>query len=95
MPARVPTWTLVGMDADDVIDHDGPVPPYVQLAEILAARIARGDWSPGRRMASESDLVQQYGLARSTVRKAVARLVDEGLVRTVPQRGTYVVGSQG
>ncbi|MCM2578020.1 winged helix-turn-helix domain-containing protein [Streptomyces meridianus] len=79
--------------ADDAIDHDGPVTPYRQLAEILRARIARGDWRPGRRMASESDLVQEYGLARSTVRRAIALLAAEGVVFTVPQRGTFVADS--
>ncbi|WP_083903424.1 GntR family transcriptional regulator [Nocardiopsis alkaliphila] len=77
-------------DPDAEIDHDGPVTPYRQLAGILRARIARGDWSPGQRIASESGLVQEYGLARSTVRRAVAVLVEEGDVFTVPQRGTFV-----
>ncbi|MFS4103723.1 GntR family transcriptional regulator [Streptomyces sp. PD-S100-1] len=77
-------------DPDAEIDHEGPVTPYRQLAGILAARIARGDWRPGRAIASETALVQQYGLARSTVRRAIAVLVEDGLVFTVPQRGTYV-----
>ncbi len=75
---------------DSEIDHGAPLTPYRQLAEILRARIARGDWAPGRAIASETQLVQQYGLARTTVRRAIAVLVDEGLVFTVPQRGTYV-----
>lgn len=79
------TW-----DPDAEIDHEGPVTPYRQLAGILQARIARGDWAPGRRMASETDLVQQYGLARTTVRRAIAVLVEDGVVVVVPQRGTFV-----
>lgn len=75
---------------DDTIDHEAPLTPYRQLAEILRARIARGDWAPGRRIASETALVQQYGLARTTVRRAIAVLRDEGDVEVVPQRGTYV-----
>ncbi|MGN9791246.1 GntR family transcriptional regulator [Streptomyces sp. OZ13] len=78
------------MDADAEIDHGAPLTPYRQLAEILRARIARGDWAPGRAIASETQLVQQYGLARSTVRRSIALLVDEGLLFTVPQRGTFV-----
>ncbi|MFK4689837.1 GntR family transcriptional regulator [Streptomyces pristinaespiralis] len=78
------------MDADAEIDHGAPLTPYRQLAEILRARIARGDWAPGRAIASETQLVQQYGLARSTVRRSIAVLVDEGLLFTVPQRGTFV-----
>lgn len=75
-------------DAD--IDHEGPVTPYRQLAEILRARIARGDWAEGRPIPSETRLVQEYGLARSTVRRAIAVLVEEGVVWTVQGRGTYV-----
>ncbi|MFC8065566.1 GntR family transcriptional regulator [Streptomyces sp. NPDC057293] len=75
---------------DAEIDHEGPVTPYRQLAEILKARIARGDWAEGRPIASENSLVQQYGLARSTVRRAIAALAEEQVVWTVQGRGTYV-----
>jgi len=34
--------------------------------------------------------VQEYGLARSTVRRAIAVLVEEQAVWTVQGRGTYV-----
>lgn len=77
-------------EPDVEIDHAGPVTPFRQLAGILPARIQRGDWAPGRPIPSESGLVQQYGLARSTARRAVAAHVEGGLVYTVPQRGTYV-----
>jgi GntR family transcriptional regulator len=77
-------------DPDAEIDHEGPVTPYRQLAEILKARIARGDWAPGRPIASETRLVQEYGLARSTVRRAIAVLAEERVVWTVQGRGTYV-----
>lgn len=79
-----------GMDPDAVIDHEGPVPPYRQLAAILKARIGRGDWAPGRAIPAESRLVQEYGLARSTVRRSIALLAEEGVVFVVAQRGTYV-----
>lgn len=80
----------MAIDPDAEIDHGAPLTPYRQLVEILRARIQRGDWKPGRAIASETQLVQQYGLARTTVRRAIAVLVDEGAVFTVPQRGTYV-----
>jgi DNA-binding GntR family transcriptional regulator len=80
----------MGYDPDAMVDHEGMDAPYRQLAGILTARIRRGDWAPGRRIASEADLQQQYGLARNTVRRAIGLLVDDGLVQVVPQRGTYV-----
>lgn len=82
------------MDPDARIDHDGPVTPYRQLVAILAARIERGDWAPGRRIASEHELMSEYGLARTTVRRAIQVLIDDGVVFTVPQRGTYVAAAR-
>jgi GntR family transcriptional regulator len=73
-----------------MIEPDGPVPPYLQLAEILGGRIERGDWAANRPIPSELQLVQEFGIARGTVRRAVAVLRERGLVFTVPQRGTYV-----
>lgn len=92
MPPRggPPSVEIMAIDPDAEIDHEGPVTPYRQLAEILKARIARGDWTEGRPIASETRLVQEYGLARSTVRRAIAVLVEEGVVWTVQGRGTYV-----
>jgi GntR family transcriptional regulator len=83
------------MDADAVIDHDAPTPVYAQLAAILRARIERGDWQPGRRIMSEAQLVQTYGLARETTRKAIRVLIDEGVLLTVPGRGTFVAQAKG
>jgi DNA-binding GntR family transcriptional regulator len=43
----------------------------------------------------ESELVGAYEVARTTVRRAVGVLRDEGLVYTVPQRGTYAAKNSG
>jgi DNA-binding GntR family transcriptional regulator len=42
---------------------------------------------------SESQLEQEFGIARGTARKAIAVLRDEGLVITVKGRGSYVTPS--
>ncbi len=49
-----------------------------------------GQYRPHTRIPTESELVETYEVARSTARRAVKALRDEGLVYTVPQRGTYV-----
>lgn len=72
------------------IDPRGPVPVYVQIADEIARRIKAGDLPPHRPIPSESEMVQEFGVARSTIRHAVANLRERGLVYTVPQRGTYV-----
>ncbi|GAB3959040.1 GntR family transcriptional regulator [Streptomyces sparsus] len=68
---------------------------YRQLAAIIEARIARGDWAVHRAIPSEAALVQEYGLARTTVRRAIALLAEKGEVFVVPQRGSFVARRSG
>lgn len=65
-------------------------PGYRQVADDLRRRIAAGLIPPGALLPSESTLMQQHGVARGTVRDAVAQLRAEGLVITERGRGTYV-----
>jgi DNA-binding GntR family transcriptional regulator len=70
-------------------------PPYRQIAAWLRTRIEAGEFRPGQDpLPSEKDLVGLFGVARDTARRAVQVLREEGLVITIPQRGTYVVERQ-
>jgi GntR family transcriptional regulator len=75
-----------------VIDHDSAVPVFRQVADLLAGRIARGEYAPGRPIPAEGRLEQELGVARGTIRKSIAQLRERGLVVTVPGKGTYVAG---
>jgi len=75
-----------------MIDPEGPEPLYHQMAAVLRGRIERGELPPNRPIPSALALQQEFGVARGTALRAVALLRQEGLVRTVPGRGTYVVG---
>jgi GntR family transcriptional regulator len=74
-----------------MINHDSDVPVYVQLAGILRDMITSGQVQPHERLPSISYLVQTYGVADQTVKKAMQVLRDEGLVQTVTGKGVYVV----
>ncbi len=67
-------------------------PPYRQIAAWLRNRIEAGEFRPGEDpLPSEKDLVNMFGVARDTARRAVEALREAGLVETIPQRGTYVL----
>ena len=71
-----------------MISEDDPRPAYVQLRDILKARIESGEYTA--RLPSEKDLHDEFGVAPMTARKAVRMLRDEGLVVVVTGRGVYV-----
>ena len=75
------------------VDREGPVPVYQQVAAVLRARIEAGKIPPGRPLPSEPHLMQEFGVARETARKAVRVLRDEGLVQIVQGRGAFVISN--
>ncbi len=63
---------------------------YLQLAVLLRDDITSGKLAKDDLVPSESYLEQQHGVSRATVRRAIRHLREEGLVYTLPQRGTFV-----
>jgi GntR family transcriptional regulator len=72
--------------------QDSGVARYVQIADLMRQRIARGHWVQGERLPSLEALVAEFGVARVTVRQAVELLTREGLVSPQQGRGTFVTG---
>ena len=77
------------------IDLRSREPSYLQLAAALRERIESGEIPPEEALPSITFLVQETGLAVGTVRKAIKVLADEGLVVTVPGRGSFVTKRRG
>lgn len=69
------------------------VPPkYAQLVEALQHRIEDGTYEPGSLMPSEQDLIQEFGVSRPTVVRALAVLREQGWVESRQGKGRYVRG---
>jgi DNA-binding GntR family transcriptional regulator len=69
--------------------HEPPSGGYRGVAEALRVRIAAGEIAGGR-LPPEGVLVAEFGVARDTIRRALALLTDEGLIRTTHGRGHFV-----
>ncbi|HET7093624.1 MAG TPA: GntR family transcriptional regulator [Thermomicrobiales bacterium] len=72
------------------IDASSPLPKYRQLADLIRARIVRGEWAPGQRIPSEAELQAAHKISRITIRQALAELEQDGLIERVPGIGTFV-----
>lgn len=71
------------------VDKTSPIPLYFQIAENLRAAIESGVLLPGQRLENELQLSERLAVSRPTVRQAILRLADDGLV--VRQRGVGTV----
>ncbi|MCS6845880.1 MAG: GntR family transcriptional regulator [Caldilineales bacterium] len=71
-----------------IIERHKPV--AVQVGNLLADRIRSQHYAAGSRLPSESELADELGVSRATVRSALARLAAEGLVLRKQGDGTYV-----
>lgn len=65
---------------------------YHQILLRLHERIESGDIVVGEKLPSEADLERDYGVSRTTARRALDELRRQGLVRREPGRGTFLVG---
>lgn len=73
------------------IDYDAPLSPHRQVAAWIRAQIESGEIQPGKKIPSEGYLMQVFGIARGTARRVASLLREEGVIETVPGRGSYVL----
>jgi GntR family transcriptional regulator len=72
------------------IDPASPLPLYAQLESILAAEIAGTTCPPGTQLPNEEELIERYGVSRTTVRQTIQNLVRRGLIEIRRGKGTFV-----
>ena len=63
---------------------------YHQILQGLTGRIESGEIGVGDRLPSEADLVAEFGVSRTTARRALDELRRQGFVRREPGRGTFL-----
>ncbi|MEO6083462.1 MAG: GntR family transcriptional regulator [Umezawaea sp.] len=73
-----------------MIDRMSGLPVYRQVAAVLREKIESGEYGPGARLPSESELIEFFGVSRITVREAISLLRAEGMVASEHGRGVFV-----
>ncbi len=59
-----------------------------QVKELISTK----KLNPGDKLPSEQKLEERFGISRAVIRRALKRLDAYGIVKTVPQSGTYIAG---
>lgn len=73
---------------------DANPPRHQSVAQTLASEIEKGVYPVGSKLPRELDLCEQFGASRHTIRVALERLVQWGLITRTPRLGTVVKASR-
>ncbi|HIK19297.1 MAG TPA: GntR family transcriptional regulator [Leptolyngbyaceae cyanobacterium M33_DOE_097] len=65
-------------------------PLHLLISEKLREQIVLGEFIPGGQLPSEHQLMDLFGVSRITVRRAIANLVNQGLVEAQRGKGVFV-----
>ncbi|WP_017185027.1 GntR family transcriptional regulator [Alkalibacillus haloalkaliphilus] len=65
-------------------------PLYQQIAKWMTEHINLGKWKEGYKLPAEEELAYQLNVSRGTVRKAIAKLLKQGLLEQIQGKGTFV-----
>ncbi len=69
-------------------------PKYEQVRQLLLKKVRSGRFSVGKALPSESKLLEQFGVSRVTVRRALQCLVRDGVIRSEQGLGHIVRASE-
>ncbi len=74
----------------NTINLNSFIPYYIQLLDILKAKINSGEWKPGDKLPSEPELCELYGVSRTVVRQALQEMEYDGLIVRRKGVGTFI-----
>lgn len=72
-----------------LLERSGAQPLHEQISDHLHRQL-RKDVQPGDQIPTEDELTRRYGVSRSTIRKAIERLVSEHVLTRHRGKGTYL-----
>lgn len=77
-----------------MINHNSPIPYYVQVIEALKDRITRGEWRIGDQFPSEQVLCEMFDVSRTVIRQALQSMMQDGLIIRRKGRRAFVAESK-
>jgi len=91
--------SLTSKSSDDMTKQSSYLLQRHSLADAvvgkLQQRLSLGEFRPGEKLPSEPELMEQFGVGRSTIREAIRILANAGLVSVRQGSGTYVEAQRG
>jgi GntR family histidine utilization transcriptional repressor len=83
-----------GILAGHLMSPSAPQALYRRAKDFVQGKLSTGEWKPGDLIPSENRLVQELGMSRMTVNRALRELTEEGHLVRVSGVGTFVAESK-
>lgn len=78
-----------------IIDTLSRVPIYEQICHSVVELAAQGLIAPGEKLPSVREVSKEYGVNPNTVSKAFSMLERDGIITSVPGKGSFLSESYG
>lgn len=75
---------------DSIALHNFKLPLYEQVRLHIQKRLSHDKWDINQPIPTEQELSQDYNVSIGTIRKAIERLVEEGLLIKIQGKGTFI-----
>jgi len=75
-----------------MLEEGNPMPYHYQIKQLLKKEIFAGHYEA--KIPSERELMERFSVSRTTIREAVNHLVQEGILKKVHGKGTFVTQSK-
>lgn len=69
---------------------DKQIPKYLQLVSWVKSKVESNEFKPGDKLFSENQLSSMFSMSRQTIRHGIAKLEQEGIVKSIQGSGTYI-----
>lgn len=74
-----------------VLPRNTTLPLYQQIQDTIEEKINSGEWVKGTKIPSENTLVEELGVSRMTINRALRELTQKGYLERAHGLGTFVV----
>lgn len=87
------TEPTIELSAGLHLTRDTALSLHSQISDAVRVKISSGEWPPNYRLPAEPALAEMLGVSRGTLRRALTTLIEEGALKQVQGRGTFVMST--
>ena len=66
---------------------------YMEIVNWVTGQLSSGALQLNSKLPTEKEMIEQFGVSRQSVRRAIQALETDGIIRTIQGSGTYITAA--